>query len=279
MPLSGEEIYQNFHNGRGGAGLGEAAGIVRNLADNYRNRAGNLTKLTGSLGSVWSGIAGGAAGRDAAPIAESFASTAPDMHTVQDLVQRQVSSFDSAKSSVQPVPPAPNKPGFWENLLSLGGDTFEARQAAHNSAAQHNVDVMNNYALATEYNTSGLPGGTGSSGAVVAGVGLAGAQVPGLTSPATPSGSFSGVLPIDDEHAGAGLADAGTGPDGHDGTGSGGGGTPSDDNRGSSGLAGSPVGGTHGGDNEQRWSSFLVDDDAGEVFGTDESTAPPVIGE
>ncbi|TCP56877.1 PPE family protein [Tamaricihabitans halophyticus] len=301
MPLSGQQIYENFQQGRGGAGLGETAGILRDLAGNYTSRADRLGTLTGALDTAWTGKAAGAAGGSAAPIAKEFARTAPDLATMQDLVQRQVSSFDSAKSSVCPVPPAPHKPGLWDNLSGLVGDTFEAKQAAHNNAAQHNVDVMNNYALATEHHANGMPSsvgatatadsGTGVSSAAIAGNAMTGAPAAALGT-ATGAGSFSGVLPIGGEASGAGLAGTapiGSVPASRAGTVGGGGGgiaaaakpgsTRSDDDPSIPGPAGGTVGGVRSAGEDQLWSSFLVDNDADAVFGTDESTAPPVIGE
>jgi hypothetical protein len=112
--LSGSEIFRNFHGGTGddGRGLSEVARHVGQLADHYERRVGSITQLTTQMESAWEGDAAGAARRGAGPLAVEHARARLDMTTARDLMTGQVTAYDSAKRSVQEVPPTPDKPGL-----------------------------------------------------------------------------------------------------------------------------------------------------------------------
>jgi hypothetical protein len=89
------------------------------------------------------------------------------------LTGRQVGSFDSAKSSVVPVPPAPHRPAGWQVIVSPTVlPTYEQKLAKHNAAVQHNVDAVAGYEGASSYNGDNLPASYGSITPDSAGVGI-----------------------------------------------------------------------------------------------------------
>ncbi|MEV4051097.1 hypothetical protein AB0J55_07890 [Amycolatopsis sp. NPDC049688] len=113
------------------------------------------------------------------------------------------------------------------------------------------------------------PGGSGGIGDPSAGFGPGGAGF-------GPGGSTGAAMP---GGAGAGRGGLGAGAGGAAGAGTAGAGRA-----GASGMGG--MGGMHpggakgqGGGDEERTSKYLLGDDPNDIFGTDELTAPPVIGE
>ncbi|MFB9684731.1 hypothetical protein [Amycolatopsis plumensis] len=112
------------------------------------------------------------------------------------------------------------------------------------------------------------PGGSGGIGDPAAGFGPGGVGF-------GPGGSTGAAMPGGGDAAGAGRGGAGAG-------GAMGGGSAG--RAGASGMGG--MGGMHpggakgqGGGDEERTSKYLLGDDPNDIFGTDELTAPPVIGE
>lgn len=162
--MDAQQIYDNFQTGVGGNGLSQAAAVVKELVAAYEERADSITQLTGRMESAWQGDAAGAAQRGAGPLAVEHALAAPDMNVAQDLSNRQVGSFDQARTAVTPVPPMPDKPSAWENVTSLGDAdrTYEGKLGEHNAAAENNVSVMRSYADASDHNAGGMPSSYGT---------------------------------------------------------------------------------------------------------------------
>lgn len=177
--MDAQQIYDNFQTGVGGNGLSQAAAVVKELVAAYEERADSITQLTGRMESAWRGDAAGAAQRGAGPLAVEHALAAPDMNVAQDLSNRQVGSFDQARTAVTPVPPMPDKPSVWENVTSLGDAdrTYEGKLSEHNKAAENNVAVMRSYADASDHNVGGMPSSYGTLLADESGVSVA--QPPG----------------------------------------------------------------------------------------------------
>lgn len=162
--MSGQGIYENFQNGVGPTGLTNAAAVVNELAGEYEQEADSIKQLMAQMESVWQGDAAGGATRGAGPLAVEHLAAAPDISKAQELINGQASAYDEAKRTVQPVPPAPEEPGMWDNVFSLGGaqDTYESKLAATNAASQVNVDAMTRYEGVSGDNTTGLPTTYGS---------------------------------------------------------------------------------------------------------------------
>lgn len=114
------------------------------------------------------------------------------------------------------------------------------------------------------------PGGSGGIGDPAAGFGPGGAGF-------GPGGSTGAALP---GSAGAGAAGAGRGGLGGGAMGAGGAAAGRSGTTGMGGMGGMGHGAKgQGGGDEERTSKYLLGDDPNDIFGTDELTAPPVIGE
>jgi hypothetical protein len=119
------------------------------------------------------------------------------------------------------------------------------------------------------------PGGGGGFGVGDTGAGGFGPGSAGGFGPGGTGGAGSG--------SGSGAAGAGSGAAGRGGAGTGAGGAGAGGKTGAGGMSGmGGMGGAgkgKGGEDDERQAKFLVGDDPNEIFGTDELTAPPVIGE
>ncbi|MFI5585132.1 hypothetical protein ACIA5G_08880 [Amycolatopsis sp. NPDC051758] len=116
------------------------------------------------------------------------------------------------------------------------------------------------------------PGGSGGIGDPTAGFGPGGGGFgPGGSTGALPGGAGAGA-------GGMGRGGMGAGAGGAMGAGGAGAGRGGSTGMGGMGGMGHGAKGQGGGD-EERTSKYLLGDDPNEIFGTDELTAPPVIGE
>jgi hypothetical protein len=134
------------------------------------------------------------------------------------------------------------------------------------------------------------PGGSGSAGLGGFGPGGAGSIGSGDFGPGGsgsigaggfgPGGSGFGPGSSTGGAAGSGMSGAGSGAGGAGAGGAGGAGAGKPGASGMSGMGGMHGGkGGKGGGDEERTSKYLMGDDPNDLFGTDELTAPPVIGE
>ncbi|MFC7612630.1 hypothetical protein ACFQV2_02160 [Actinokineospora soli] len=157
--MSGQAIYENFKNGRGGEGLAEAATLIREASLMYEQHALDIRQLTSKMESYWQGDAAGAAQRGAGPLAVEHELAQPELSTVDDLSNRQVGSYNDAKNRVQPIPDVPEEPSLWDNITSFGGasDTYEQQVQANRNANDNNVQVMQAYESASLYNGDNMP--------------------------------------------------------------------------------------------------------------------------
>jgi hypothetical protein len=204
--MSGEEIYDNFHkHAIGSAYLQEAQDGARAVAQSFHERATDVQRLIDAVGQGWEGNAADQATTAMTPLAVNFVEGGDDLATLQDLIARQVESFHSAKSKVQPMPPAPQ---LQDPLIAFtsgqGLDPYLNQLTGYNAAAQNNVDAMTIYHGASDYNTTNLP--------------PVAPQLPGATTPislktsgsSTPSGSAGGGVASRPPSVAAGAAGSGT---------------------------------------------------------------------
>jgi hypothetical protein len=156
--MTGAEIYRNFHDGPGPDGLIDGAVVVNEISGTYGERAQQIRALVARMESAWQGDAAGAAQRGAGPLAVEHDMSSMALGTAQDLTSRQAGSFSEAKGRVVPVPPKPEllNPAVVFTSPAMVID-HERRLDEHSAAAQNNVDVMNGYSGASEYNTENLP--------------------------------------------------------------------------------------------------------------------------
>src|SRR4051794_35448233 len=118
--MTGQHIYENFTNGAGPDGLTRGAAIVNEVAAGYGDGAKQIRELTTEMETAWRGDAAGAAQRGAGPLALEHELATTDLHTAQDLTNRQVGSFGDARNAVVPVPAEPGKPDPFAVFRSPG---------------------------------------------------------------------------------------------------------------------------------------------------------------
>ncbi|MCP2271937.1 hypothetical protein [Actinokineospora diospyrosa] len=163
--LTGEEIYANFHNGAGTRPLERAAETVAQVAQQYGEVAGEIAQITRTMEEAWSGAASGAAMRGAEPLEAEHDAAASELTKVQSVTMDQVALFNGIKRVVQPIPPMPQQPGWWDNLTTFGRAalTYEAETARYNTANKINVDAMRVYEDQTTSNASAMPTSFGAT--------------------------------------------------------------------------------------------------------------------
>jgi hypothetical protein len=159
--MTGDQIYDNFYTGTGddGRGLTASASTVKAVSKAYAERADSIMKLTTRMESSWQGDASGAAQRGAAPLAVEHLLASKEIDQTRDAMSDQVNAFTTAKANVIKVPPTPSKPGFFDNVLSLGGanDSYEAKMAQVNAANDTNLAAMTAYDSQSSSARSGMP--------------------------------------------------------------------------------------------------------------------------
>jgi hypothetical protein len=157
--MDAQAIYDNFHtHAQGTPGLATAQQTAEQLAAKYQDRAVATQQLIDGVQVGWKGAASEAAAQGLTPLAVSSLDTHQQLNSGQDIVGRQVDSFHTAVSEVQPVPPAPTMQNV-VTAAAAGQDTTPMiDQMAHSYATQaSNVDAYSKYVSASQYNTSNLP--------------------------------------------------------------------------------------------------------------------------
>lgn len=119
---------------------GERAELIRSLANTIR---------TG-----WQGDASGGAYGAAMPLAEKALENADKLDHSQDLLSRQIDSFNTAVNSVHPVSDTPDNP--IDEKFPFDVDYDKAVKDYQNSA-QHNIAVFREYDGASHYNETNIP--------------------------------------------------------------------------------------------------------------------------
>jgi hypothetical protein len=235
--MNGRQIYDNFQEGPGPDGLAGGAAIVNEVATEYETRAREIRELVGRMESAWQGAAAGAAQRGAGPIGAEHELSGPSLATAQDLTNRQAASYTDAKNTVVPVPPRPELPNPIEVFTTPGEwPRFENQVDEYNTAAQHNVDVMDRYAGASGHNIRELPSSYGTLTDDQAGIGIdPGASTIDSEDSADTTGGDGG---------GGGGGSPAPGPAGRDSGGVSGGGAPTPTGGDTSGGAVTPDTGT-----------------------------------
>lgn len=161
--LTGREIYDNFHDGRGPERLSESAAMVRQASGDCADIAKEIHGLALAMEDMWQGDAADGGQRGARPMLIEHEKASHELGTAQDLTDRQAGSFTEARNRVVPVPPEPTEVTPWQLAANDGlMVTYLQARHAHNTAAQNNVDVMTGYSGASAYNTDGLPTSYGS---------------------------------------------------------------------------------------------------------------------
>lgn len=155
--MSAQDIYNNFQNAAGTSGLQQAQATGLNQAGSFPDRAASVQQLVDGTRAGWQGNASDLATQGLTPLAEHMLTTGQHANTSQDLVYRQIGSFQTAKNSVQPVPAAP---GFWSTagaMIGINSTSVHNQQAQHDAISQQNVDAYNTYVGASDYNAASQP--------------------------------------------------------------------------------------------------------------------------
>lgn len=157
--MDAQAIYDNFHtHAQGTPGLAAAQKTAEQLAAKYQDRAVATQQLIDGVQAGWKGAASEAAAQGLTPLAVSSLDTHQQLTTGQDIVSRQVDSFHTAVSEVQPVPPAPTMNNVIAAAVAGQDTTPMIDQMAHSYVVQgSNVDAYAKYVSASQYNTSNIP--------------------------------------------------------------------------------------------------------------------------
>lgn len=164
--MDGQQIYDNFAQGRGTRSIEQIAAELNKLNKTYGTRAQSISDLNTQMESAWTGDASAAAHSGAAALMPALEDSAQKMDRTTESTQNQSSAWTNASHSVEPVPPMPEKPNPWTTGLKaaipvagpfMAADdinTYQDGAQAHHRAAQHNVDVMNSYSGQTSGNSA-----------------------------------------------------------------------------------------------------------------------------
>jgi hypothetical protein len=157
--MDAQAIYDNFHtHAQGTPGLATAQQTAEQLAAKYQDRAAAVQQLIDGVQTGWKGAASEAAAQGLTPLAVSSLGTTEHLSTGQNIVGRQVDSFHTAVSEVQPVPPAPTMQNVITAAVTGQDTTPMIDQMEHSYTTQaSNVVAYSKYVSASQYNTSNLP--------------------------------------------------------------------------------------------------------------------------
>lgn len=193
MSMNGQQIYENFSSAPGPDGLASAQEKLNRIKAEYDDLADQIMKVAASMEEGWQGEASGAAQRGAGPLAVEHAAASAEMNTGQDLLRRQIDSFDFARNSVQPVPPAPDKPSTMENIFTLGsaGNRYDEQVAARQAAEQQNVETMKLWTNHSSYNERMMPTSYGSILSSPAKITMDTGGTPGAVGTGSVAGSYA----------------------------------------------------------------------------------------
>lgn len=163
MGMTGQDIYDNFHQHAQGTGSWQASQHAAwQMAEDLPSQATQIKRLQDGMTAAWTGDAADAAQQAVTPLALEHLNVADDLHATQDLMSRQAASFHQAANAVRPMPPEPT---LHDPLAAIvagqNPETMLAQVTVYNAPAQHNVDVMTAYHGASSYNTANMPAAYG----------------------------------------------------------------------------------------------------------------------
>ncbi|TNC21183.1 hypothetical protein [Amycolatopsis alkalitolerans] len=166
--MDGTQIYDNFTAGRPEV-LQAIGDSINDLSRGYRDELTAIVALQKRMSQSWTGASGDAAGAGAGPLAVAFGDSSVPLDETTNAMNAQTGSLGTAKSSVVPVPPAPQKPSGWSTVLKAAIPVVGPSMAVsditsyqdgmdkHNAANETNVRVMQQYSSATNSTQSTIP--------------------------------------------------------------------------------------------------------------------------
>jgi hypothetical protein len=148
------EIYRQLTQGPGTRRLIVEQQETHTESTAEGERAELIRSLANTIRAGWQGDASGGAYGAAMPLAEKALENADKLNHSQDLLSRQIDSFNTAANSVHPVSDTPDN--LIDEKFPFDVDYDKAVKDYQNSA-QHNIAVFREYDGASHYNETNIP--------------------------------------------------------------------------------------------------------------------------
>ncbi|TVT39858.1 WXG100 family type VII secretion target, partial [Amycolatopsis rhizosphaerae] len=168
MGMNGTQIYQNFTKGDSSQ-LQAASDAIAELSRSYQDEAQQIKALQDKMAAYWTGGSGDAANAGANPLAQTFQASATPLDQTTGSLRTQSDVFQRSKTSVVPVPPAPEKPSGWSlglkaaipivgpSMAVSDVNSYQEGVAKTNAANANNVRVMDQYTSVTGSTKTQIP--------------------------------------------------------------------------------------------------------------------------
>jgi hypothetical protein len=148
------EIYERITGGERGRALGREQMMTSHEQVNEQERADMVLALAKAIREGWQGAASERAYGTAMPVAERMIGNALNLKRAQDLLSRQLDSFQTAYHSVRPIPDPPA--GSVDEQFPFDVDQ-EIEVKKYQDDAQNNIHVYGVYDGASHYNETNMP--------------------------------------------------------------------------------------------------------------------------
>ncbi|NIH87011.1 hypothetical protein [Amycolatopsis granulosa] len=169
--MTGQQIYDNFTNAVGPAGLQEAGHKLRAVMKKYEVRSKQISSLSEMMNEGWRGEAASAASESVGRLAISHSAAADAMNTASDLIGNQSQAFFDTKNRVVPVPETFMTPSTLGQQIFHDSSFLQTTKVAlANDAAKRNVEAMRAWTTTSGDNGSKMPTSYGTLDAGVLGV-------------------------------------------------------------------------------------------------------------
>jgi hypothetical protein len=152
--MSPQEIYRQLTDGPGTHALRREQGETYDERTNEDERAELIRSLANTIRTGWQGDASEGAYGAATPLAERALENADKLDHSQDLLSRQIDSFNTAANSVRPVSDVPDNP--IDEKFPFDVD-YDKAVKNYQDSAQHNIAVFREYDGASHYNETNIP--------------------------------------------------------------------------------------------------------------------------
>jgi hypothetical protein len=139
------------------------ADTAKSLAGRTRGLSDRVLDVARVFESAWTGQSAQAANAHVAKIGHVLDSTSATLDVNSGNVSSVASNFDYTKNSMVKLPAAVPEASFWDKFAPWDTDTEDAVKK-YNADAQHNLDLYNRYATATQQQGSALQSDYGQLG-------------------------------------------------------------------------------------------------------------------
>lgn len=152
--LTPAEIYRQLTEGAGAAKLREEQAHALAERSQEQDRAALVRSLANLVQTGWQGEAGAGAHGAAMSLAERMSENAEKLDRSQDLLSRQIDSFDTAFHSVRPLGDPPELSLAEKFPFDVDHDRAVKE---YQDAAQNNIVVFRAYDDASHHNETNIP--------------------------------------------------------------------------------------------------------------------------